>query len=310
MLNPYDVLGVSKTSSQDEIKKAFRHLAKKNHPDLNPGNKNAEAKFKEISHANDLIGSAEDRAKFDNGEMNDQQEYARHHNQQNRQSRQGPRNTRYSQSFEDDLGGQDFFDELFRAKKEQQTQKVDRDIQYKMSVGFKDSILGVEKIITLSNGKNLQVKIPAGISSGLKLRFKGQGIQGANVSEHGDAFIEITVDPLAGWTRIGNDLESELPISFMEGILGAEVSVQTMHGPVMLKIPPGVSTGSKLRIKGKGIQRQMESGNQIVVLKVILPKTVSPELTAAMSSWKGAFDYNPRVPLTETAYENATRGES
>lgn len=293
MLNPYEVLGVSKTATAEEIKKAYRHLAKKNHPDLNPGNKKAEEKFKEISHANDLIGTVEARAKFDTGQTNEQQEQAWQNNQRSRRSSQGPRTDRYSQSFADDLGGEDFFEDLFKGARGQR-QNVDRDLHYKMSISFEDAVLGPEKVVTLANGKNLKVKIPAGITSGTKLRFKNQGTQDPGETKHGDALIEINVEPLAGWARVGNDLEMELPISFIEGIMGAEVSVKTMHGPVMLKIPPGVSTGSKLRIKGKGIQKGEETGNQIVLLKVMLPKTVPPELSAAMANWKGAFDYNPR----------------
>lgn len=292
MLNPYEVLGVLKNSSPEEIKKAYRNLAKKYHPDLNPGNKNAEAKFKEISHANDLIGSPEERAKFDSGEIN-QQQYQESQSRQ-RRNPEGPTNNRYSQSFTDQFGGEDFFEDLFKSNRAKPAQKAERDTHYQMSISFKESIIGGEKIITLSNGKNLQVKIPSGITSGTKLRFKNQGVSRADEAGAGDAYIEIKVDPLMGWTRYGVDLETEIAISFIEGIMGAEISVNTMYGPVMLTIPPGVNNGTKLRIKNKGVKLGPEIGNQIVKLKIMLPQNITPEMKAAIENLKGQFDYNPR----------------
>ncbi|MBC7538730.1 MAG: DnaJ domain-containing protein [Bacteriovorax sp.] len=299
MKNPYKILGVSKTAAQDEIKKAYRTLVKKHHPDLNPGNKTAEEKFKEISHAYDLIGTPEERKKFDNGENIEQQEQEWQGQQSQRRSSQGTRNSRYSQSFADQFEGEDFFEELFRSQRgqQQQQQKAQRDVHYKMDINFRESILGVEKVINLPNGKNLSVKIPTGIISGTKLRFKNQGTQDPNESAHGDAFIEIQVASQEGWTRLGLDLETEVAISFIEGIMGAEISVDTMYGPVMLKIPSGVNSGSKLRIRGKGIKKENEIGNQIVILKVMLPKIVSSELRMAIANWKGAYDYDPRESL-------------
>jgi DnaJ-class molecular chaperone len=317
MKTPYAILGVSKTATQDEIKKAYRSLVKKHHPDLNPGNKKAEEKFKEISHAYDLIGTPEERKKFDNGENIEQQEQEWQGQQSHRRSSQGPRSDRYSQSFADQFGGEDFFEELFKSQRgQQQQQKSQRDVHYQMDINFRESILGVEKVINLPNGKNLAVKIPPGIISGTKLRFKNQGTQGPNESTHGDAFIEIQVASQEGWTRRGLDLETEVAISFIEGVIGAEISVDTMYGSVMLKIPSGVNTGSKLRIKGKGIKKENEIGNQIVKLKVMLPKIVSPELRTAIANWKGAYDYNPRETFKHqntqqrNEHTNDPRGEA
>lgn len=300
MLNPYEVLGVAKSSSQDEIKKSYRKLAKKYHPDLNPANKNAEAKFKEISHANDLIGDAESRAKYDRGETDEQQqqEWQQKSNQRNqRQSGAGPESDRYSEAFANQFRGEDFFEELFGGRAGRKAPKPNLNTHYQMPIGFKESIIGCEKVITLANGKNLQIKIPPGITTGTKLRFKNQGEQGIGEASHGDAIIEINVDPLEGWSRVGNDVECEVSISFIEGILGADISVPTMYGPVTLKVPAGVSTGSKLRIKGKGVHKGGELGNQIVKLKVVLPKVVTPELSTAISGLKSACDYNPRSEL-------------
>lgn len=315
MLNPYKILGVTKTASQDEIKKAYRNLVKKHHPDLNPGNKKAEEKFKEIAHAYDLVGTPAERAKFDNGEINEQQQEEWQQRQNTRSQSRGSRTERYGQNFSDQFGNEDFFNEFFKTNRGQQ-QNVVRDTHYQMPISFQESILGAEKVITLSNGKKLKITIPSGITSGTKLRFKKQGTPLRDEQAPGDAIIEIKVDPLPGWTRVGNDLETEVAISFIEGIMGGDISVPTMYGPVLLNIPPGVNTGTRLRIKGKGVKKGQEIGNQVVQLKVVLPKIVSPELRAAMASWKGAFDYNPRETLKHENKErrkehtNETRGET
>jgi DnaJ-class molecular chaperone len=284
---------VAKTATLEEIKKAYRILAKKYHPDLNPGNKKAEEKFKEISHANDLIGTPEARKKFDSGEL-DEQQHQQHQTRSQRSGPAGPRNTRYTDSFANQFANENLFEELFGSQRSHQAPKAQRDTHFKMSINFEESILGSEKVITLPNGKNLKVKIPSGINSGTKLRFKGQGDQTSDEQNPGDALIEIEVTPLEGWTRSGIDLEMELPISFIEGILGADISIKTMYGPVMLKILPGVSTGSKLRIKGKGVRIGSEVGNQIVKLKVVLPKIITPEQHEAITNIKSLFSYNPR----------------
>jgi DnaJ-class molecular chaperone len=311
MIDPYKILGVQKTATQDEIKKAYRSLAKKNHPDLNPGNKKAEAAFKDISHANDLIGTPEAREKFDRGEINDQQEreWERYYGQGQQRHSGGPRQNRYSQNFANQFEDADWFSEFFNTHKGQQ-ERSDRDVHYQMNITFKEAILGAEKVISLPNGKRLQVKIPAGINDGAKLRFKNQGEQGQDEKSHGDAYIQFTIEPLSGWTRNGNDIETELPISFIEGVLGANISVPTMHGPVMMTIPPGVSTDTKLRIKGKGVITSQGSGNQIVKLKVVLPKNITPELANAMNQLKDKYNYNPRSDHDEFSQGPSSQTQS
>lgn len=297
MTDPYEVLGVSKTASQEEIKKHYRKIAKKFHPDLNPGNKEAEKKFKEASHAFDQIGTVEARNKFDNGETDEQR---RHQYEQQSYHRTQQDGGRYSYSFGEDVGGDDFFENLFGSARRQGRgggiHIPGEDVTYKMDVEFREAALGAEKTITLPSGKNLQVKIPAGIESGKKLRFKGLGQPGfGKASPPGDAYIEIEVKNLAGFKRVGKDIEVEVPISFIEAITGGEIRVPTLEGEVMLTIPAGVSTGSKLRIKGKGAGTGETRGNQIVVLKVVTPKDVDPQLKAAIENLKPKFDYNPRM---------------
>lgn len=306
MTDPYEVLGVPKTAGIEEIKKSYRKLAKKYHPDLNPGNKEAEKKFKAVSHAFDQIGNPESKAKFDRGETEEQkqkqyEEFMK--NQERQQSfydsqREGGR---YSYSFGEDFGGADFFESIFgRARKGRHEASDEmslpgQDVNYKMEVDFREAALGGIKNVTLMNGRTLQVKIPAGIESGKKLRFKGLGESGIGKGAPGDVLIEVAVKPLPGFRRNGNDVEVEVPISFIEAITGGEIKVPTLEGEVLMKIPPGVSSGSKLRIKGKGAGTGQNRGNEIVNLKIVSPKEVDPALKSAIEKLKDQFDYNPRM---------------
>jgi len=296
MKSPYEILGVAKTATQDEIKKAYRTLAKTSHPDLNPGNKVAENRFKEINSAYELIGSPETRAKFDSGEIEAQERQA----QQNASYYQSQQDGgRYAHGFSG--GAENIFEQFFRSggrgKKGFSAEDFDtpgEDHLYQMEVDFKDAALGAEREITLPNGKKLSVKIPAGIETGTKLRFKNQGGPGVGKGTAGHAFVEISIRSLEGFTRNGKTIESELPISFQEGLLGGEVKVPTIDGQVMLKLQPGVSTGARMRIRGKGAGAGSERGDQIVVIKVVLPKIVDPELQTIIRNWGEKFSYNPR----------------
>ena len=301
MKDPYEILGLKKDADQEEIKKSYRKLAKKYHPDLNPGNKEAEKKFKEVSHAFDLIGTTEARSKFDRGETNEQQqkqyeEFMKRRKDQSFYESQHD-GGRYSYSFGEDLGGEDFFENLFggRTRRGRGMDFPGDDVAYKMDVEFREAALGGEKVITLPEGKSLQVKIPPGIESGKKLRFKGLGRPGMGNGAPGDAYIEINVKPLEGFGREGLDIVSEVPVSFLEAITGGEIEVDTMEGKVMMKVPPGVSTGTKLRIKGKGAGPESSRGNHIVILKIVMPKNIDPALMEAARNLKQQFNYNPRT---------------
>jgi DnaJ-class molecular chaperone len=311
MKDPYQSLGLSKQATQDDIKNAYRAMAKKHHPDLNPGNKEAEKNFKDIASAYELLGTPEARAKFDRGETPEQMQENQQRQQQDwaRSQRSGPSyystqqgGGRYSQSFGEDGGMGDMFENLFRQNQGRRGSArppggdyPGEDQLYQMEVDFRDSILGAEREITLPTGKKLQIKIPPGIETSKRLRFRGQGGPGAGKGPAGDAYIEITVRPLDGFRRNGNNVESELPISFIEGIVGAEIQVPTIDGSVMLKIPSGVSTGSRLRVRGKGVASPKDPGDQIVILKVALPKQVNPELLAEVRAWGSKYSYNPRT---------------
>lgn len=303
--NPYETLGVPKTVSQDDIKNAYRNLAKKFHPDLNPGNTAAEKKFKEINAANDLLSNAELRAKFDRGEIDGSGQAAYSQSQGQSQSTGRPpfyhetqkEGGRYSFSFGD--GNEDLFESLFGRRQGQRASSPGEDLLYQMEVEFVDAALGREKEINLPSGKKLAVKLPPGIESGTKLRFRGQGSVGSNESLPGDLYIEVKVKPSSFFRKVENDIECELPVTLYEALLGAEIKVPTLTGPVTLKVPPGVNTNSKLRIRGKGIpgKTPQEKGDQIVVLKVMLPEKIDSELESAIRNWSQTHSYNPRSHL-------------
>lgn len=283
MTTPYETLGVEQTATLEEIKKAYRKLAKKYHPDINPGNKEAEKKFKEVSHAFDLIGTEEAKGKYDRGETEEQQ---REKYEQYYKNTQGP-HSRYSQSF----GGEDFdmddiLSQMFGGRGRRQRQKPEE--LYQMDIELHEAVAGGEKVISLPSGKKLQVKIPAGIEEGKKLKFKGMGIDG------GDVYVQIVIRPDPRFERHGNDLHSTLEISLFEATLGGEVSIPTIDGSVLMKVPAGVTTGSKLRVKGKGLGHGPEKGNLIVSLKVVTPKDVEPGLREGLEELARKYSYNPR----------------
>lgn len=281
MTDPYELLGVAKTATLDEIKKAYRKLARKYHPDINPGNKEAEKKFKEISHAFDLIGTEEARKKFDRGETEDQQreQYERFY-----RDTQGP-HSRYSQSFDENVDMDEIFSQLFGQARRR---REPRQEIYQMEITLHEALAGGEKVITLPSGKTLQVKIPAGIEEGKKLKFKSMGVQG------GDVLVQILIRPDSRFRMEGKDLHTNVDISFFEAALGGEISIPTIEGNVLMKIPAGVSSDSRLRLKGKGLGHGEQRGNLIVTLRVVMPKTIDPALKHGLQDLAGKFSYNPR----------------
>lgn len=296
-MDPYKTLGVSRDASQADIKAAYRKLAKKLHPDLNPGKRDVEAKFKEINNAYDKIETAEARAKFDAGEIQEQQSRNRRtssHNQgddpfyYSQTQRPG---SRYSQNFQGFDPSQ--FADIFGQQNYQNPDRAE-DSHYSLSVDFKTSILGGEQEILLPSGKKLLVKIPPGIKSGSKLRLAKQGEPSRAGTSTGDAYIEIQVQASTLYTRKDNDLEVSLPLSISEASLGGEVKVPTIDGPVMLHIPKGLTTGSRVRMKGKGVPLKEGRGDQYAIVTIVMPTQVDTDLENFMKEWSKAHPYNPR----------------
>ncbi len=287
--NPYQTLGVDPKSNQDEIKSAYRKLAKKLHPDLNPGNKNAESRFKEVASAYDQIGSADDRAMFDRGEaeaVSDRQNSARSRRPfySETQSKGG----RYTNQFEgiNDDTLRSFFEQMGQTR-EGGLKRPPEDQVYKMDIDFKDSILGGEKEITFPSGKKLLVKIPSAVNSGTKLRFAGQGDPIFQDGPAGDIYVELNVKSSPVFKRVGKNLESEITVSFSDAILESEIKVPTINGTILMKIPAKVKSDQRVRLKGKGVldPSTKTRGDQIVILKMIMPENVDDEFKKAVEDW-------------------------
>ncbi len=298
--NPYDILGVGKNADEKEIKAAFRKLARKHHPDLNPGNKEAAEKFKEINAANDVLMDKEKRAAFDRGEI-DMEGQPQYQQRYYRDFAEGPQGRRYHFSGGDfspeDI--EDVFGSFFGGGvggRHAGFKRQAADAYYAIEIDFMESVLGGKKRVTMPDGKTLDINIPAGIEDGQKLRLKGQGGQGSARSAPGDAYVEVHIRPHTLFTRKGHDIHIELPVGIHESALGGKVRVPTIHGPVETNVPKGASTGTMLRLKGKGIK----GGDQYIKLKLIMPENIDKELEEFMRKWASAHSYNPRKHMEGT----------
>ncbi len=293
--NLYHVLGLNKDAGEAEIKSAYRKLARKYHPDLNKDNKDAAEKFKEISCAYDILGDKEKRRKYDNNEIDSDGKptgfgagfgnagagaYQQYGSNPFGGGSYNGGDFDFSSIFGSDIfsqftGGRGGFSGFGGAQTRRP--RKGEDISYTMRIDFLAAARGDEKTVNL-NGKNINVKIPAGTLSGQTLRLKGLGRQSPNGGSAGDVLITINVDKHPYFSLEGNNVIMELPITFKEAVLGAKVTVPTISGKVAVNIPPYASSGEKLRLKGKGIK----NGDQIVTLKIVAPKKADGGLEEAL----------------------------
>jgi DnaJ-class molecular chaperone len=297
--DPYETLGVKRDATQDAIRAAYRKLAKKLHPDLNPGDKKAEDQFKSISAAYDLLSDPDKRARYDRGEIDEagaerpQQRYYRDF--QDADSGQTYGGTGAHADF-GDIG--DLFGDLFGRRGSGRADSFamrGSDARYHLGVDFLDAVNGATKRITLPDGATLDVAIPPGTEDGQILRLRGKGGEGLGGGPAGDALITLEVRPHPFFTRNGSDIEVELPVTLAEAVLGGKLDVPTPAGPVRMSVPKGSNTGTRLRLKGKGVPMPGGGrGDEYVTLKVVLPEGRDEALEEFVRGWRGAQDQNPR----------------
>ena len=299
--DPYTTLGVKKDATQDDIQKAYRRLAKKLHPDLNPGNKVAEDKFKEVTAAYDLLGDPDKRARFDRGEIDasgterPRRQYYRDFADQDGWSTYT--NTSGFSDSGDYAGAEDILSEIFGRTGRAGRRRRGQDVRYHLDLSFLDAINGGKQSIVLPDGTTLDVNIPPGTRDGQILRLKGKGRPAPGEGPPGDALIEISVLPHPFFTRKGDDIYLDLPISLKEAVLGAKVTVPTPGGAVAATIPKWSGTSRILRLKGRGVPRPDGSkGDEYVTLKLVLPQKPDPKLEAFVEQWQPEAD-SPRQSM-------------
>ena len=302
MSNPYEVLGVSKAASADEIRKAYRKLAKKYHPDLNPGKAEAEQRFKDLTAAYNLLSDSDKRARFDRGEI-DAEGQERPQRRYYRDFAGGPGGERYHGGgggtfAADDL--EDVFADLFggggfAGAGHTEMRIKGATVRLSLTLDFLDAVKGGKHRVTMPDSRTLDVDLPSGLDDGGTVRLKGLGLPGIGGGPAGDALITVQVRPHPWFKRDGGDIRLDLPVTLAEAVLGAKVRVPTIDGPVMLSVPKGANNGAVLRLKGKGIldPHTGARGDQYVTLRIALPEQPDPALEEFVKTWSPA-DYNPR----------------
>jgi DnaJ-class molecular chaperone len=311
---PYEVLGIKPGASPEEIRKAYRKLAKEFHPDLNPGKPAAEARFKAVTAANDILSDPDKRARYDRGEIDESG--AERPRYSYRPHAEGAQGRKYQPQGDIDIEGLDDLFAMFgrgsrgagggpgRAGEGMSMPGANR--QYTLTIDFALAATGGKQRLSLSPEEWLDVTIPPGIEAGQVLRLKGKGGPGfgggPGGAPPGDALIEVQIAPHAFFRREGDDIHFELPVSLAEAVLGARVSVPTVSGPVTMSIPPGSDTGTQLRLRGKGIHKKRRgaqtagetTGDQYITLKVMIGASDDPALAEFLKGWAESHPTDPR----------------
>jgi len=297
--DPYQELGVARSASADEIRQAFRKLAKQLHPDKNPGDKKSEERFKRVSAAFDLLGDDEKRKKFDRGEIDaDGHEVMRGHPNQGGYSTGGsPFQEGFNARFEgvdlDEILG-DVFGARGGGRGFGGFDRKGADVRAQLEIDLEEAVLGGKKRISFSDGRVLDVNIPKGATDHQVLRLKGQGSPGR--TSPGDALIELVIRPHPIFRREGDGLVMDLPVSVPDAVLGGKVEAPTPEGPVTLTVPKGSNSGVTLRLKGRGLPdaSKAKRGDLLARLVVTLPDEPDPELERFAETWRKTRPYKPR----------------
>lgn len=300
--NLYDILGVSRRASDDEIRQAFRKLAKEHHPDVNSGNAGSAEKFKKISAANEILSDPERRRQYDAGEIDSKGE-PRGPQYRQRPSGAGRGKSGNNAGTFDDFGFTDIFSDVFGSRgpasgfagaRGRGFPQKGQDLRYSLEVEFVEAVSGAKKRVTLPEGGTLDLNVPEGVTDGQVLRLKGRGAPSISGAEAGDALVEIKIKPHAQFKRQGDDIALELPIAIDEAILGAKVEVPTVTGRVQLSIPKGTSSGKTFRLKGKGVKAKSGTyGDELVTVRIVMPDTIDDSLSYFFSEWRQKNAYDP-----------------
>jgi DnaJ-class molecular chaperone len=321
MADLYSQLGVKRDSGEAEIKKAYRKLAKELHPDKNKGNPNASERFSKVTRAYDILTDKDKRARYDRGEIDeDGNPRAPFGYGGGPAGRPGPGGAGYGRSPGPDFGGgeeidlSDLFDGLFNnggagqrrgapgggfggfgSRRPPPPPEKGADTAYRLPISFEDAAALREQRVTLAGGKTVSIKLPAGVEEGTKIRLAGQGQPGPGGA--GDAIVAISIKPHRFFTRDGDNIRLDLPVSLDEAVLGAKVKAPTVDGPVMLSVPAGTSSGTVLRLKGKGFTAKGgQRGDQLVTLMIDVPAG-DEELARFVQGWSRKGEGNPRAGL-------------
>ena len=312
--DPYALLGLSKSATAADIKQAYRKLARSSHPDLNLDDAGAEARFKAISAAHDLLKDPATRARFDAGEIDDTgaerppRQYYRDFAED--PSHAYPPRGGFRSSFADGDDPNDIFAEILRQRGAaaggftgQGFAGPGRDLRFALEVPFLDAARGAEMRLSLGNGDDFSVKIPPGAQDGQTLRLRGKGEAGSGGGRAGDALITLSVRPHRVFRREGDDILVILPITIDEAIIGGKVTAPTITGPVNLTIPPGASSGRILRLRGRGVSRADAKGmgDQLVELRIVAPPETDTDLRDFLTDWRKSHPHDPRTTLLDEA---------
>jgi DnaJ-class molecular chaperone len=269
MRDPYIVLGVGRGASDEEIKRSYRRLAKRTHPDLNPGKRAVEQQFREINAAYEILSHPGKRQRFDRGEINAEGQERGFTAGGGRRGREGV--------FSDFSIDEVFHEFLRRGRRGKRAADPAATATQALRLGFLEAALGARRQVALADGRSVEVAIPAGIESGQTLRLRDP--------QAGETLLEIAIEPHPLFTRKERDIHAEAPVPLADSVLGGTITVATIHGDVTVKVPKGSNTGSTLRLRGKGIASGGASGDHYVKLKIVLPDPPDPELTAALDRW-------------------------
>jgi DnaJ-class molecular chaperone len=314
MRDPYEVLGVPRGASAAAIKSAYRKLAKKHHPDSNKNDPKAAERFSEINSANEIVGDEDKRKQFDRGEIDAEGKprFQGFPGGGPRGRAGGPGGGFETHTFRTGGAGpgaggfEDILNSMFGGAARGQRPGgggafefdtggigLDLDLNVAMTVSLEESVKGAEKRVRLPTGKELNVKIPAGVTAGQQIRLKGQG-ETAPGHRPGDLLITVSIAPHPFFKVDGSDLRLDLPITLYEAVLGAKIRVPTLGGAVEFPIPKNTSSGRTFRLKGKGLPKAGGTGDLFVTTKIILPDGNDAELEALMQKWRDGHPYNPR----------------